>query len=289
MKGPVIVGGIGGSGTRVVASILQSINFFIGEDLNRALDNLTYTFLFRRPEWFKKNKTNKQLLETGISILEKSMITKHRYSIPELIFLFNCTLWFMKNGLNKDQDGKIKWTINRLLKVLNNKQNNHLASAGWGWKEPNTHINIIGLYDYFPKFKYIYTIRNGLDMAFSSNQNQLINWGTLYGVNQPKTTRDIPLASFRYWVEANKRVLVLQEKIGKDKIYLLNFDKLCLNPEQEINNLINFLSIEVTTHQLQKAISIPKIPATKGRYMKHDLSGFNKSDLEFLKELGFQH
>ena len=44
----VIVGGIGGSGTRLIAMILASLGLNIGNDLNEAYDNLTFTLLFKR-------------------------------------------------------------------------------------------------------------------------------------------------------------------------------------------------------------------------------------------------
>ncbi|MDA8773483.1 hypothetical protein N9M65_02775 [Luminiphilus sp.] len=46
---PVVVGGIGGSGTRVIAQLLQSLDFDMGSDLNESLDDLGFTALFKRP------------------------------------------------------------------------------------------------------------------------------------------------------------------------------------------------------------------------------------------------
>jgi hypothetical protein len=41
------VGGIGGSGTRLIAGLLREVGFDIGPDLNESLDNLTFTLLFK--------------------------------------------------------------------------------------------------------------------------------------------------------------------------------------------------------------------------------------------------
>ena len=60
MKGPVVIGGVGGSGTRVIAEILRELKFFIGNDLNGPLDNLTYTLLFKRKKWYYKNYNNRK-------------------------------------------------------------------------------------------------------------------------------------------------------------------------------------------------------------------------------------
>jgi len=43
---PVVVGGVGGSGTRVIARMLVNLGYYIGDDLNDALDNLWFVLLF---------------------------------------------------------------------------------------------------------------------------------------------------------------------------------------------------------------------------------------------------
>ena len=45
---PIGVGGVGGSGTRLIAAILQELGFYLGRDLNEPLDNLWFTLLFKR-------------------------------------------------------------------------------------------------------------------------------------------------------------------------------------------------------------------------------------------------
>ena len=45
---PVVVGGVGGSGTRVVAQLLIELGFDMGSDLNESLDDLGFTALFKR-------------------------------------------------------------------------------------------------------------------------------------------------------------------------------------------------------------------------------------------------
>ena len=45
---PVVIGGVGGSGTRLIAQCLNELGFFLGPDLNEANDNLWFTLLFKR-------------------------------------------------------------------------------------------------------------------------------------------------------------------------------------------------------------------------------------------------
>ncbi len=288
MKGPIIIGGIGGSGTRVVTSILQVFNIFMGSDLNVPLDNLTYTLLFKRPKWFYKNGSDRKKIETGLSVMEKAMTGKRPYSFKELLFITNALMEMAKYGHNKEGDGKGIWAWERFVHVLQRNNKDISSCPGWGWKEPNSHLLIESFVNYYGNVKYIHAVRHGLDMAFSPNQQQFFNWANLYGVRIPEKKKDIPSVSFSYWVKANKKVIDLQHKLGKNKIYLLNFDKLCINPKQEIIKLIDFLEIEVENERLEQASKIPRIPQTKDRYKAHDLSGFKKEDMEFLAEMGYQ-
>lgn len=48
---PIVIGGVGGSGTRMVAGLLQSFDVNLGDALNESLNILWFTLLFRRPSW----------------------------------------------------------------------------------------------------------------------------------------------------------------------------------------------------------------------------------------------
>ena len=45
--GPLSIGGVGGGGTRVVAEIVERLGFFLGDNLNLAIDNLDYRGVVR--------------------------------------------------------------------------------------------------------------------------------------------------------------------------------------------------------------------------------------------------
>lgn len=75
-KGPVVIGGIGGSGTRIVAEILSRWGFYIGNDLNKFNDKLLYTLLFKRPKWYYKNCHNHKEVNRGINLFHKIMLNE---------------------------------------------------------------------------------------------------------------------------------------------------------------------------------------------------------------------
>ena len=288
-NGPVIIGGIGGSGTRVMAEIVALFGFYIGKDLNSASDNLTYTLLFKRPAWFKKNINNTGQILTGLSILEKSMIKGGKLTLREKIFLRKAVRGMSKFGHNREGEGKGDWAYDRLPFIKFPQVPVTESYLGWGWKEPNTHLLIPGFAEYFQHFRYIHTIRHGLDMAFSTNQQQLYNWASLFGLDLPESPDDIPRASFRYWVKANRRAISLSKQLGSRKFLVVNFDELCRKPSEGVKKIADFLQINPTPELLARAAGLPVIPGTTGRYKEHDLSLFDPEDLSFLKDLGFSY
>ena len=49
----IAIGALGGSGTRAVAQVFLEAGIYMGDDLNRANDNLIFTRLFKDPNWYK--------------------------------------------------------------------------------------------------------------------------------------------------------------------------------------------------------------------------------------------
>jgi len=287
-KDPVIIGGVGGSGTRVIAEMLSALGFYLGSDLNNASDNLWFTLLFKRPKWYQKNSADPQQIQIQLSILRKAMLHTGQLSLREKVSVLNAAASMAPQGHSIEGHGRGRWPFQRAWRLIKAAQEESQPdSIGWGWKEPNTHVYIDHLAANFKDMKYILTIRHGLDMAFSNNQTQLFNWGPIYGVELPMHKLGVPKASLKYWVKANQRALEAGKRLGPKKFLLVNFDQLCAFPEPEIQKIISFLNIQPGTADLEKILSIPKIPSTLGRYREHDLSLFDNDDLDALNMLGF--
>lgn len=287
VKGPVIIGGVGGSGTRVVAEIISLFGFYLGNDLNSASDNLTYTLLFKRPKWFRKYYPVSRRFMAGFSILEKTILTGNPLSIGERIFLSRAVKEMSKYGHNPEGQGRGDWPYERLKFIRNAAQLDTSKYVGWGWKEPNSHLALEGINDYFPDFKYIHTIRHGLDMACSSNQQQLYNWASLFNIGIPEGQGDLNAASFRYWVEANRRVVDIGNRLGDQKFLLVNYDELCKNPLPGIMDLAKFLGLNPDEDTIARAVSLPHVPESAGRYKNHHDFVITEEDKLFLEAMGF--
>lgn len=287
LTGPVVIGGVGGSGTRVLAEILSLFGFYLGNDLNGAKDNLMYTLLFKRPNWFYRNKDNRKTIRTGLNVFHKIMKRRKRITIPEMIFVLKALFSQALFGHNYSGSGRKLRPIMRIQKIFTSIKDTKIRYVGWGWKEPNSFLIIHYIAEKYNNFKYIHMIRHGLDMAFSKNQNQLFNWGPLYGVNRPTISSQIPSAALQYWIRANQQILMVGEKLGPDKFLKINFEKLCNYPESEIQKMIDFLNIDPEDEVYQRALKLPQKPKSMRRYRNHDLSQFEANDIDKLSEFGY--
>ncbi|WP_042357273.1 sulfotransferase [Bacillus rubiinfantis] len=234
---PVVIGGVGGSGTRVVAEMLKQLGYFIGP-VNQSNDNLLFAKTFGHPQWF----------------------------------------------LNQDKQGichQLNGFHREMLRLSAQKQGSH---TGWGWKNPVTHIYLEHLAATFENMKYILVIRNGLEMAFSSNQNQVVKWGRLFNIitgGKPS-----PRQSLHYWYRANERAISLGKSLLGRNFYVLNFNQLCKEPKAEIVKLLEFLQLNPAKIDVHHLATLIRRPSTEGRYKEY-LSLFTNEDLQLTRKLGF--
>ncbi len=287
-KGPIIIGGLGGSGTRIVAEILKKFGYYMGNDLNIANDNLLYTLLLKRPRWFYKNFENKTRIKTGIKLFHKLMVGG-KTTIPENYFLLNAVITTAVFGRNLTGGGQgLSWPIERIHRLFQKNNQMNTQHVGWGWKEPNSYMLIDEFAEYFPNYRYIHTIRHGLDMAFSANQQQLYNWGPFFDVDIPESRLDEARSSYKFWINVNQKILNFSERVGDDRVLFVIFDDLCLSPQDTIQKIMAFLDVEVDKEIFQEALEVPKPPGSMGRYKKEDFGLFDQADLEYLKHFGFK-
>jgi len=273
---PVIaVGALGGSGTRVVAQILIELGINMGDILNKSNDNLMFTMLFKDPKWFER--ANEDQVNARLKIFEKHMSNK--------TLTWTESLQFLKSLMSVEI-----FTRNYvyypffLFKYYLSKQS---PSTRWGWKEPNNQIFLPFLIRHFKHLKYIHVVRHGLDMAFSSNKQQLLNWGWRYGLDANGKDVSLPFYQLEYWIRSNKRTIEEGRRELGEGFYVLNYDQFCLDPQSEVPKLLNFLLLSASDSVTDKLIALPKIPSTMGRYKNQDLSIFDKSQLKEVEELGF--
>lgn len=288
-SGPVAVGGVGGSGTRVIAEILIKLGFYMGKRLNKALDNLWFTLLFKRPQWFSEGlSARKAQTFRGFRIFEKVMTGQPRLRMGERAFIVRAAI--ERNYFSKHKYlGKNYRAWLAAISMLRSKWPDLSEFVGWGWKEPNTYIFIEYLAKYYhQRIKYIHVIRHGLDMAYSRNQKQLYNWGHLFGVQIPASPKLLPKASLNYWIRANERAVSLGKRHLGDRFLLVNFDELCSYRDREVERLTKFLELSNSIVNMNQLYNVPTRPSSTGRYKQHDLSIFDRGEIDAVRRLGFE-
>ena len=260
------IGGIGGSGTRVIAEILSKLGYFIGDDLNESNDNLLFTLIFKRANILVASEEE---LQEYWNIFYKLMATSEDLSPYE----YNLLMYLAKEDRTLH---KKEWLQKRVDNIKNQKR----ISNKWGWKEPNTHIIIEKLLYKVDTLKFIYVYRNGLDMAYSENQNQLKLWGPIF-LNDCSLEIN-PVNSLKYWCVIHKKMLHLKKSF-QDRVYLLDFDALCLNLDKELLILAEFIGCsndEITT---LKYLINP--PSSIGRHNQYSREHFETEDVRFIDKI----
>jgi hypothetical protein len=285
-RSPVVIGGIGGSGTRVVAEICQRLGIYLGRNLNDSLDNLWYTALFKRSDLFTSKKKDNQIRK-GLDILTHAMIGGDLHADDFHRLVIDYTNDIRQDAYFEDEFTDYFGTMPNFIKdIAGSAKPNAESFIGWGWKEPNSHLLIEYLANYFTDLRYIHVQRNGLDMAYSDNQIQVTLWGAMYGIKYRRDSHD-PAASFRYWVEANKKAINLGKKLLPNNFLALQLERICSSPDTEINRIAEFLELPLSKAAIERIAAIPKMPKTVGRHKNQDMSWLTRSDIEALRALGY--
>ena len=248
---PIVVGGVGGSGTRLVAKMLQTLGIFIGDDLNHAYDNM------RLARVFPAMRDRIQSIGSIGTVAEPTAAAAAGAFVADTLSEFT-----------------------REMRAAYLRQ--HAHRAGWGWKVPSSYSLLAHLAASFPGLVYVHVIRHGVDMAFSANRNQLRNWGRHYGVNPEAIPPE--RAALAFWIAANRRTVAEARRL-RIRFLLLNFDDLCRQPAMTAGALLDFLGHP--RQALAEVLPLVNAPQSLGRRVGHDLGFVGPDEQQALAEFGF--
>ncbi|MEP9369056.1 sulfotransferase [Xanthobacter sp. VNH20] len=263
----VCVGCIGGSGSRVVAKILQSFGYFIGDDLNQEMDNLWFTLLFKRPS---------VLVESSESINFLYVNFHHRMKYGNLKFDEIKDVLIRLSHRDRIIHGAA-WLTARMESFVNERQHPVDKMA---WKEPNTHVVVDRFLDIDPSLRYIHITRSGLDMAYSANLTQLRLWGSIF-LDRPVELG--PRDALSYWAAVERRMRNLK-KLHPDRILIINYEDLAFRPHEVISKILHFCGESDTSPTTDIAEIV--VPADSiGRHRSQDLSPLLKQDVDYARAI----
>ena len=269
----MVIGGVGGSGTRLVTRLLQALGINFDGSLNDSLDNLWFTLLFVRRTILLKSDSELAALAW---LFNNAM--RGGQAVPETL------LPMLDEAARHDRGPALRRDVLQAARdSLLGARAPAAEAAAWGWKQPNSQVMVPQLRRCFPGMKYIYVVRNGLDMALSYNQNQLMYfWGDLMLEGDTAPT---PANSLRYWVASYRRILDARAA-APDAIYILDYDQLCREPLPALETLADFL--QVAGADLKGVAAEVIVPATTGRHRAVQMSQFHPADLQFVRDMGFE-
>jgi hypothetical protein len=244
--GPIIVGGIGGSGTRVVARILQMLGVYMGSNLNETLDNLWFTLLMKRPDLRGADTTE------PLSVFEKAMtIGLHGVATPDEDRIISDTI-----GMHIE--GDVTFSGVRSL-----RHSVGTECEWWGWKEPCSSFWVKELASYFPSAHFVHVVRNGLDMCLSDTmKREFRHWGVQYG----ELTR-VPddRTYLRFWTKANQEAITTGKRLMGERFLTFEFEDLCQNPPKYVETLANIMGLGISDGRMAEICEPIHAPDTIGR------------------------
>jgi Sulfotransferase family len=270
---PVAIGGIGGSGTRVIAALLDMTGYYLGDDLNDFKDNQWFTLIFKRRSILIESDVDFRALallfcarmsgRTAISEQEQARI----YSLTE------------KDRYQHSRD----WLIHRALSFCSGVTSKR-PDQPWCWKEPNTHVVVDRIFGLVPELRYIHIVRHPLDMAVSGNQAQLYNWGPIF-LSQDVTIE--PRSSLSYWCAAHRRVVDFM-RTWPERTMMIDFDALCAKPEPYCALIGKLLGTSLPDEAVERFRDYLHRPGSSGRFRsKVDPKQFDPADLAYVAEIGY--
>ncbi len=174
--------------------------------------------------------------------------------------------------------------------LLGERRDNLGVKGRSSWKVPGTFFWLRDLSAFFPRMQYIHLIRNGLDMAYSGNQNQVGNWaGHLeVDIEYADNGKVRPRSMMEYWLTANEHALSTGGECLGARMLVVRFEQLCESPRAEVRRILEFLGAPAPQDQVDKLSALVKAPASLGRYRDFDWQNeFTPRQLERLQALGY--
>jgi hypothetical protein len=223
---PLIIGATGGSGTRVIARLVQKAGYDLGNYLNDANDALAFRPFHDR--W-----------------INRFLAAQRR-----------------KGKLSANEEERMERDFR--IAVARHQESTAGAETRWGWKAPRSIYLLPFFREQFPGMKFIHVLRDGRDMAFSKNQNQLRkHGGEVLSFGERWFSSD-PVRSILLWARVNAQAAEFGEAQMGANYLVIGFEDLCRRPVEVTAQLLRFLGVEDDAESIVRGEVEP--PASIGRW-----------------------
>jgi hypothetical protein len=141
------------------------------------------------------------------------------------------------------------------------------APRPWGWKEPRSIYLLQFFHNRFPGLKFLHVVRDGRDMAFSTNQNQLVKHGHML-LDSVETRWSQPMRSIALWSRVNLQAADYGENHLRGQYLCVRFEDCCSNPVPIIQRIFDFLGLGGDVQEIAQLEVKP--PESLGRWRHQD-------------------
>jgi len=253
---PVVSFGTGGSGTRAIAAILHEAGIYLGPKLNRASDSLALEpFLTRWPEEY--------VTTTG---------------------------WVDARGEGARSEPQPAMLEDLVDSMKSQREGIPSAGARWGWKAPRTIFVLPVIHHLFRDAYTVQLLRDGRDMAYSQNQDQLEALGpamlTDLDPDTPQAVRSIAL-----WSRLNVAAAAYGRRHLEGRHLVIRYEDLCGDPERWIARILAHLEVADPDPVIARAGELIDPSKEIGRWRLQDpdeMAAVLVAGAEGLSEFGYQ-
>jgi len=131
----------------------------------------------------------------------------------------------------------------------------------WGWKEPRSIYLVPFFRARMPTLSFLHFVRDGRDMAFSDNQQQLGKHGR--AVLESRVSWRRPVRSIALWSRVNLAAAEFGEReLGADYLRV-RFEDLCAHPVATVGQIYAFFGLE---GDVEATAALVEPPRTLGRW-----------------------
>ena len=141
------------------------------------------------------------------------------------------------------------------------------AARPWGWKEPRCIYLLPFFHERFPALRLLHVLRDGRDIAYSSNQNQLMRHGQTL-LQPAEGLWPPPVRSAALWSRVNLLTADYGERHLASRYLRVRLEDLCADPVATTRRVLEFFDLRGDAAEIaQQEVTVPD---SLGRWRAHD-------------------
>jgi hypothetical protein len=267
VSAPVVIGGHGGSGTRVLPRALRLVGVWMGAWVNHRTEDAMATRYFLQ-RYFEQAVVDSRAADPGQRPDPAPDQGADQEPDPH-------------RDQHWDQHAAQRRQLERAFAeaVRAHRQGMPDPSGPWGWKNPRSMWMLPFLARLYPQMRFIHLVRDGRDVALSKNTNLLNKHGRfLLGEATPE--QDRVRSQLRLWALGNERAARDGERLLGANYLRISYEQLCSAPRETLARVYAHLGQSVSSATLDQAAQLVVPPRTIGAWRKSDLRLLHEPDRE---------